>query len=314
MLGTAAGLSVIICALLLWLRRRRRFRQVAPSTKYRDQRSSIDTWIGTRLGESRVHSPAFSDEHTSTSNNHASLVAALGMHQTGTGTLLTHPGHWSVSSESLGHHSIFTSTPPNSSTQLIFPQNQLQTPETYSAMPSPSLPVIQVTGPAEYEQWQNNFAFPRLSLADSFVPLETPIDRPSDNPFVTYDPTSSFEALISGTQLEGSHNPFLALCSKRDSAAPSVASSNPFENPGVVLGHGSVTDRTSSLSHRATIASCKADVFFPPSPADAIDRFWDLPDLPAQKPSAALTSPTASSERLRAFSPGPTSHIDSPTC
>lgn len=288
----------IIGPLLLFLHRRAKRRRAA-STQL--QRIDRDSWIGSRLVEYKAPSPAAAGTR-STNESLGIGVASADARQAELGGIYTHAGQWSTSS--LGHNTLFTGSPPNSSTQLVFPSHQIA---EYWEVPSPAIPTIQVTSP---EVERNHRPPSSNSLADAYIPLETPIERTSNRPFVNYDSVSSLGNPRTETQLEGSYNPFLALSARRDTMSSSVSGAS-FYSSGEILGYGAVHGNTTTVSHQMAISPSKADVFTPSSPVDIVDRFWDLQEVSLGRTPSEYTSQSgpSSTGRLRALSPGPISRI-----
>lgn len=297
-LGSVAGVGLLIAALVLALRARTKRRSVRSS---HHRRYNEDGWSGPRMGESKAASlptvrvpPAISSAQVS------------GMRQTELGTMSKYSSDWSMSSA--GRSSIFISSPPDSSTQLIFPRHET------SDIPSPARPIILVTGPDLDEEYRPPTA---QSFTDAFVPLETPIDRHSNNPFLNYD-LSAFVPPGTEAHYEGSNNPFLARLPRDSVSSYATSCEEHFGYAGTVLGQGEISGGMTTVAYQRSISSYEADVVRPPSPVDTIDRFWDIPDTSGSVRGASLEEALheagqAPTERLRALSPGPVSWGDPPT-
>lgn len=249
-------------------------------------RESTGTWIGTRLGESRANTPAAATGLQPSAADD-DIINEMRQPSHLTPVYLGHrPRERSTPSPTMTDSEECSWTVPSSTTQLVFPQHH-HSPPSHDSQPTPlKIPAIHVSDiDAPYDRPSS-----RLAYRDPVIPLETPIEE------------------------HAIQNPFLHMSTKRESNSTSASSWVPFDPyGGVVLGGGEVQAETPPITPRMTMKSFKADLIFPPSPVDNIDRFLDVPQMSSTASSTVNDAKgrynaNAPSSTLRSFSPGPTSN------
>ncbi|KAI0339136.1 hypothetical protein BDW22DRAFT_645899 [Trametopsis cervina] len=309
--STFGGLIIVTAALLFLLRlvsRRKRAMAAHASTDHH-RRLSADSWIGTRLGDSRAPTPATPSTYgiEGEGRNVESMQQVHPVVLSGYGRDDVNPGLSRPASSIMNDRdSINFYTPPGSSTALIFPESQSSS-SVYlerSSPDFPTIPVIRITeagseygsapsaspfvdlefspSPSPSRTAANHFSdvSDRASQRDSasWVPLETPTDI-TNNPFLESLGTSHSQGAGLRDIPSYAKNPFLRMTTQRDSTSSYALSyAGPEDSSDDnILGGGSVQNpSTPTRLSRVTVASFKADVVHPISPADDIDRFFDL--------------------------------------
>ncbi|KAI0691796.1 hypothetical protein BC835DRAFT_98551 [Cytidiella melzeri] len=336
--STFGSLLVLAAALFLLLRIAKRRRAKAEKAKEASWRYSTDSWIGTRMGESRAPTPAVAGvlslygfpEQTEfgaqvplqMQQAQAAMVADyLGRYGE---PVLQHPAPSFISD---GESMYTAATPPGSATALIFPQHSELPYADHLSPNMSSIPVIRVTDPgAEHSRPPTSMSSldhgpsPDPSSGDTqpnpflidmdtttarsggagpFVPHDVPIEQSRTPAFTTVDTAQSTE------------NPFTKMTAQRDSMSvysQSITSTSGFFSD-TVLGSRTVQGgATPVVSSSKSVASFRGDVVLPSTPVHDSDRF---PDLPLTRGYEVSGRPTVSALRFK--SRGPTSRTNQST-